>query len=302
VESTRKKGDAEPTGAPARPCRVGDEARRDPVDDKRLSLIEKAALKVGELMNGSRLSKRIQWAYLSTLQWGWMRAASKRLTVTDGFEAATRLRPDRGVLLVANHRSFFDLYFVSVLLIHEVPWFREIYFPVRSNFFYTSAAGIAVNMFISAGAMYPPVFRESERRKLNARVVGEMTERLQRPGTVVGMHPEGTRKKDDDPYTLLPGKAGTGELIARARPLVLPVFINGLDNGLAAHVKRNFTPNVRQTAPTIAVFGEPLDHLADAHPELEGVERYKRISQDVLDAIARLGERERELRASLATQ
>jgi 1-acyl-sn-glycerol-3-phosphate acyltransferase len=262
----------------------------------RLSPMERAALKLGELVNESTLSKKLQWGYLSTVHYAWMLPTIRRIAVTEGMSNWTMLRPDRGVLMAVNHRTFFDCYFISTLMIREAPWYRELYFPVRKNFFYDNPAGVAVNFMMSAGCMYPPVFRDGERRAHNAMGVDKLVAHLQRPGVVVGMHPEGKRSKSPDPYTLLPAKPGIGQLIVRARPTVLPCFVNGLAGDLVEQVAAGIQG--KKTRAIIAVFGEPMD-VVDRYPDLEPNERYKRIAQDVNDEVARLGQKEKVLRERL---
>ena len=119
---------------------------------------------------------------------------------------------------------------------------------------------------------------------------------FQRSGpTLVGIHPEGTRNPGDDPYTLLPAKSGIGRLIYAARGVpVVPVFTNGLlPNNLPRQIISNFDGT---GTPIHSVFGAPIDFgglLSEpASPRL-----FTRISEACLDAVRRLGEEERALRA-----
>lgn len=264
-----------------------------------LSPMERAALGVGRLVNESALTKRVQHEYQKWVSRSWMLPTVRGLTVTEGFARSVALRPERGVLLAVNHRTFFDCYLISNLLIHDAPWFRELFFPVRSEFFYTNPAGVAVNLMMGGGCMYPPIFRDVKRRQQNSVGMQKLVSFLERPGVVVGMHPEGKRNKSDDPYTPLPAKPGVGQLIVRARPTVLPVFVHGLQQDLVQQIKMGRAKDGRSRAPIVAVFGEPMDHLADAYADLDPAPRYKRIADDVNAAITRLGARERELRADL---
>ena len=138
-------------------------------------------------------------------------------------------------MLVANHRSFFDQYaMLLACYMGPVPWAQALYFPVRSNFFYDQPLGIVVNAAIAGGAMYPPIFRQAERRALNDEALDKMVEILQQPGNVLGMHPEGTRGKGPDPYAFLPAQPGVGKLALLAKPIVIPAFIHGLGNNIVA--------------------------------------------------------------------
>jgi 1-acyl-sn-glycerol-3-phosphate acyltransferase len=109
---------------------------------------------------------------------------------------------------------------------------------------------------------------------------------------MVGFHPEGTRNKTDDPYTLLPAQPGAGELALKARPAVVPAFILGLSNSPCAELKANF----RRKRPVIAVFGEPIEL-----PETTGETRlshHKKCADLFNERIAALGAEERALRTS----
>jgi 1-acyl-sn-glycerol-3-phosphate acyltransferase len=109
----------------------------------------------------------------------------------------------------------------------------------------------------------------------------------------VGVHPEGTRKKDDDPYTFLPAQSGVGRVVRKARVPVFPVFVNGLLNDLVTQVKGGVLGN---GPPIHVVFGEPIDFggLLDA-PESPAT--YKKISERCMEVIGGLGQEEKALRA-----
>jgi 1-acyl-sn-glycerol-3-phosphate acyltransferase len=169
---------------------------------------------------------------------------------------------------------------------------------VKSSFFYDRLLGPVVNGAMSFFAMYPPIFRDKERAALNLASLDELVRLLRQGGTFVGIHPEGTRKKDDDPYTFLPAQSGVGRVIHKARVPVLPVFVNGLVNSIPAQVAGNVTGKGR---PVFVVFGAPVDFggLLDA----PGSPRtYKRLSEMALEAIGKLGQEERALRAELSAR
>jgi 1-acyl-sn-glycerol-3-phosphate acyltransferase len=219
----------------------------------------------------------------------------RRLRV-EGLEAAAALRPERGVLLCSNHRTFFDQFVIMAVLYRAARWPREVTFPVRSSYFHETLGGLALNGLIGGFAMYPPIHRDARRAEENKAALAALADVLARPGALVGMHPEGTRGKGPDPYDLLPAQPGTGQLIMRARPLVLPVFMNGMSNDFTREVAANFAPRLVRRPPVIIVFGPPVDFggLLEARPRPA---QYKRVADHVRAAIARLGERERELRA-----
>jgi 1-acyl-sn-glycerol-3-phosphate acyltransferase len=166
------------------------------------------------------------------------------------------------------------------------------YFPVRSTFFYEGPAGVFVNAVMAAMSMYPPVMRDGPKRAFNQYGVDAIAEVLGERGTIVGFHPEGTRGKGDDPYKLLPANIGTGSIIHKARPIVLPIFTLGLINNFPKQIKSNFDGTGE---PITMVFGEPLD-LERFYDMPARLRTYKSISDDVHAAIAALAEEERALR------
>jgi 1-acyl-sn-glycerol-3-phosphate acyltransferase len=224
-----------------------------------------------------------------------------RRTYCEGLDAVHALRPERGVIVAANHRSFFDLYtmMTSFFWWGGNSWTKRMFYPVRSNFFYEHPLGTAVNFAIGGGSMYPPIFRDPGKAALNQVAVDRVIAALGEPGTLVGMHPEGTRGKGDDPYELLPAQPGIGQMILAARPTVIPLFVNGLDNDLLGVIRRTYTPEIRRKAPLTLVWGEPVDY-SDFLAQKPRAALYKRVADRVLERIAALGERERVLRAEIA--
>ncbi len=185
----------------------------------------------------------------------WINASLTNLRQVHGVDRLPKLRPDESFILVSNHRSFFDLYAVSAYLVASgLP--HRLLFPVRANFFYDNPLGPLVNGMMSFFAMYPPIFRQPSRAAFNLAGLDEIVRLLKAGGMFVGVHPEGTRKKDDDPYTLLPPQAGVGRLIYHARVPVIPVFINGLGNSIPKQIAGNVT---KKGEPVHIVFGAPID-------------------------------------------
>lgn len=200
---------------------------------------------------------------------------------------------DSGSCIIAcNHRSFFDLYVVTVQLI-EVGMRQRILFPVRANFFYDNPAGAFVNGAMSFFAMYPPMFRDRARAGLNMTGLDEVAWLLRQGGYMAGFHPEGTRNKGN-PYELLPARTGIGRLAHKARVPVVPVFTNGLlPDDLRKQIRSNFDGS---GVPIHTVVGAPvqLDDLYEASPS-QGT--YKQIANRVRDALVELAKEEAELRA-----
>jgi 1-acyl-sn-glycerol-3-phosphate acyltransferase len=166
-------------------------------------------------------------------------------------------------------------------------------FPVRSAFFYDHPLGPLVNGAMSFFAMYPPIFRDARRAILNVASLDELATLLRHGGFFVGMHPEGTRNKEGDPYRLLAAQTGVGRVIRKAGVQVVPVFINGLGNDFVGQVLRGITKN---GPPIHIVFGAPIEFgsLMELSPSPS---TYRRIAERCLDEIAKLGEEEKLIRA-----
>jgi 1-acyl-sn-glycerol-3-phosphate acyltransferase len=265
-----------------------------------LTRVEKLALKFAELANDDARGKWLQTRFLRGFSYVWVRAALANRMLVEGLDELCALDPgDTGVMLVSNHRSFFDQYaMLLACYMGPVPWAKRLYFPVRSNFFYDQPLGIFVNAAVAGGAMYPPIYRQAERRALNDEALDKMVEILRTPGNVLGMHPEGTRGKGDDPYTFLPAQPGVGKLALVGKPMVIPAFTLGLGNNIAEDIKWNFTRGARRDHAVISVFGDPLD-FTDLMAEKPRPTLYKKTADRFMAAIKKLSEREKELRADL---
>ncbi|MBK6849647.1 MAG: 1-acyl-sn-glycerol-3-phosphate acyltransferase [Proteobacteria bacterium] len=272
-----------------------------PETETPLPHLERLALAVTRLANEPAVGKGLQSLYLRQLTWRAVHALIARRVFIDGLATVRTLAPERGVVVACNHRTFFDLWVAMLpIFAHGDAWLRRAYFPVRNSFFYDTPLGLLVNLAVGGGSMYPPIFRDRSRAALNQDAVQRLERALARPGTVVGMHPEGTRNKNDDPYALLPAQPGIGQLVLRSRPLLLPIFVNGLTNRFWAELGRSLAPPAqRRRQPVTVVVGQPLD-LSPFYGERPRASLYKRTADFVLEAIARLGARERELRAALA--
>jgi 1-acyl-sn-glycerol-3-phosphate acyltransferase len=245
----------------------------------------RASLRPGPLDSGIRALQR------SVGQW-WILAATAKLRNVHGIDRLPAWDREGSVVLVANHRSFFDLYVTAAELVARgLP--HRILFPVRSTFFYDHPLGPLVNGVMSFFAMYPPIFRERKRAPLNLASLDETAALLRRGGFFVGLHPEGTRKTDGDPYTFLPAQSGVGRVIHKARVPVIPVFVNGLGNDLPKQVAGGITGS---GTPIHMVFGAPID-FAGLLAAPGGPRTYQRVAQRCIDAIGELGREEKALRA-----
>lgn len=262
---------------------------------------ERLSRAVWDRLNGSRRGKAVQDVFLRGVGYVWMRALAGRHMLVEGADGFASLRPDRGVLLVANHRSYFDFFGVAVAMFGlPTPWLRHLYFPVRGEFFHTRPAGFLLNLAAGLGGMYPPFFRESGRRDANREGLRFLLARLRdEPGSVVGIHPEGTRNRSGDAYRLQPLSPGAGELALKGGALVVPVFISGMPAGFGRLLSARRDPKARRDRPLIVVFGAPLD-LSDLAAGRLSARGYKAAVDRFGAAILALGARERDLRAACA--
>jgi 1-acyl-sn-glycerol-3-phosphate acyltransferase len=240
-----------------------------------------------------RIDETVRWCQRN-IGSTWIHHFTKHLRHVHGLERLPVLELDQSYILVSNHRSFFDLYVVTGDLVRRGLRHR-IVFPVRSNFFYDSPAGLFVNGVMSFFAMYPPIFREKKLQGLNLKSLEELAWLLRRGGTFAGLHPEGTRKKDDDPYTFLPAQPGVGKVIHAARVPVIPVFINGLINDLPRQVASNYDGTGQRI---LVVFGQPID-FGELLERPASLRTYKRVADRTLEVIGALGQEEKRLRAEL---
>lgn len=260
-----------------------------------LTRAEDFAVRIAEFANERPLAKRAMMAWTLGFVQRFVKQVIGRRLYIDGLDRLLALQPDRGVVLASNHRTFFDMWMAMLpLYVNKWPWGREIYFPVRSNFFYERPAGVFLNFAIGGGSLYPPIFRDRAKAAYNDLALDRLADKLQRPGVIVGIHPEGTRGKGDDPYALLPAQPGVGQIVLNARPIVIPMFVHGLTNNFTYDVGKNFTDP--RAVPVIVVYDEPMDYS-----EFTGVKPrlalYKKFADKLHARIRELGERERELRA-----
>lgn len=277
---------------------MADPAR--PSDPAELTRIEKVALRLAAATNETAVGQFLQNHFLRGITYPWVRLGMAHRCLFDGLDAVVAMRPTRGVLVASNHRSFFDQYAILLgVYLTGAPWVKRINFPVRANFFYEHPLGMLVNWGVAAGAMWPPVFRQRERAEANKVTVDKLVELLDKPGTVIGVHPEGTRNKGDDPYEMLPAMPGIGQIALQARPLALPVFIGGLYNDFLSEFRVNYKPGIRRERPCIAVFGPPIDY-SEFTGQKPRPALYKKCADLFRNKILALADRERELRAACA--
>ncbi len=257
---------------------------------------ERWALQIARFVNESPRVKSATQRFNEIVGSRWMTLVSKARMRLVGMEKMITLDPDKGVLIAANHRSFFDMYMITTYLHHHVDWLRRLYFPVRSSFFYDRMVGVALNAAMSGVAMYPPIFRDKEKRGVTRAGLDFLADELQEPGTVVGIHPEGTRNKNEDPYDLLPPEQGFGRVVLQAMPIVVPVFINGMGNNLYKECRSTFDGT---GIPILMVFGDPIDLSEHEGKDPTRLRAQVEVGRKTLDAIAALGALEKRIRAAL---
>lgn len=203
----------------------------------------------------------------SALQWAIEQSNAKltyacvaNLIEESGLEHVQDLEPEGSILLVANHRSFFDMFVASAVLYKHTHFLKHLFFPVRADFFHSHPVGLALNLFIAGGAMWPPIYRDRRRGELNPVSMAQMDLLLRQPGTLVGIHPEASRNKNDDPYQFLRTRSGVGQLVQNCpdNTLIIPYFMNGLSSDFLYEVKRNFKPSGQRGAPIRIRFGKPV--------------------------------------------
>jgi 1-acyl-sn-glycerol-3-phosphate acyltransferase len=209
--------------------------------------------------NTARGGQRAVMAFVRQVSHRWIQGAMSNRLVVVGEEHLVGLSPPRGVLMVANHRTFWDMYIATSVLGGRTSFIERLHFPVRSRFFYTNPLGVVINLAVAGGAMWPAMFGGFDRHGRNAAAIAAVVQSLSLPGTLVGVHPEGTRNKGDDPKRLLPAKGGAGRILQAAHPdvLVVPYFLCGVSNDLPREVVRNFLPAGRRGEIRIA-FGAPV--------------------------------------------
>lgn len=251
---------------------------------------ERWSFRLVHRMNQGRWKRFWTFCQRTTGQ-GWIDLCTYNLMNVYGLEHIEATDHQRPVVLVANHRSFFDMYVVSAMLFKHTKWPKRLFFPVRARFFYQSPLGLFVNLVMGWWSMYPPIFMQTDHSK---RLFDKYSTRrlidLCRNGAghIIGFHPEGTRNQNPDPYSFLPAQPGIGKLIKEAEPQVVPVFVAGLGNNLAKQVLGNWTGG-----PPIRIhFGPALD--LTPFVELKShVRTYKAIGDFVMAKIGELAEQDR---------
>jgi 1-acyl-sn-glycerol-3-phosphate acyltransferase len=257
-----------------------------------LNRTERAGFWLTEKMNQGAW-KRLMTFFQRHIGSLWIYLATYNLMNVYGLENFEKTDVEKPVLLVANHRSFFDMYTVSSVLFRRTRRPMTLFFPVRAKFFYTSPLGWFVNLVMGWFSMYPPFFREEkdakkrEFDKFSLRLLIDLAERGR--SHIIGFHPEGKRNKDaSTPYEFLPAQPGIGKVIMAARPQVVPVFIAGLGNDLPKQVLGNWFGGEKVRI----YFGEPLD-LSEFYAKTDRLRTHKEIADFLMSKIGELADQDK---------
>ncbi len=222
----------------------------------------------------------------------WIYLATYNLMNVYGIENVENTDAGKPLILVANHRSFFDMYTVSSVLFRRTKRPVTLFFPVRGKFFYDNPLGWFVNLVMGWFSMYPPFFREggeAHKREFDKYSMRRLIQLCSEGrGHVIGFHPEGKRNFDGDEYSLLPAQPGIGKVIYEARPQVIPVFIAGLGNDLPKQILGNW----RGGEKVRIWFGEPIV-LDEFYSKSNRLRTHKEIADHLMAEIAALGDKDR---------
>ncbi|HEY6045824.1 MAG TPA: lysophospholipid acyltransferase family protein [Pyrinomonadaceae bacterium] len=262
-----------------------------------LSAFERLAFRFTHRMNLGGWKRFWTWCQ-NVFGAGWIRISTYNLMRVYGLEHVEAVDHTRPLLLVANHRSFFDMYVVSTTLFRQTRWRKQLFFPVRGRFYYQNPAGMFVNLIMGWWSMYPPFFVTGRDPMPEKRAFDKYSMRrlvqlcVEGAGNVIGFHPEGTRNLNNDPYSFLRAQPGIGKLIKEANPQVVPVFIAGLGNNLTKQVLGNWLGGDQIRIH----FGKMLDLSRFAGQD--GRRTQKEIGEFVMSKIAELAEQDRNVMAA----
>ncbi len=224
----------------------------------------------------------------------WIYLATYNLMNVFGLENIEKTDVEKPVLLVANHRSFFDMFTVSSVLFRQTTRPITLFFPVRAKFFYTSPVGWFVNLVMGWWAMYPPFFREEKevkKREFDKYALRRLVQiASEGRGHIIGFHPEGRRNLSDNQYEFSPAQPGVGSVIIKAQPQVIPVFIAGLGNDLPKQILGNW----RNGEKVRIWFGEAVD-LSEFYEKSDRLRTHKEISDFLMTKIVELGDKDRKI-------
>ncbi len=269
----------------------------EPLPREALRGMEHISVPIGEAINTWPRLKRAAAAFGYHGPRNFVTWVTRRRWRIYGLENLSSLRPKRGVILVSNHRSFFDMYAAAAAVFIHGSFIERLYFPVRSNFFYDNPAGMIVNSCMSGYAMWPPMFRDDRKSQLNPVGLRQMAHALAAPGGVLGIHPEGARQKGDDAYVLGAARPGVGKLIEQCHPdtEILPFYILGLSNDLIGEIRQRLSA---EPGPDIRIHWGTSIRCGDLRERCAGAQD---MAENLLQVVHDLGQRDRAVVAGATT-
>lgn len=253
-----------------------------------LSPFERRAFTLVERMNQGAWKKL--WVFCQRqVNARWIGLLARPQLEVRGFEHVERTTAARPLLLVANHRSNFDMIVVTEVLFRRLKRPIRINFPIRGRGYYQDLTGVLLNGVAGFWAMYPPLFALPSHAVFDRYALDVLIAMCRTgEGNLIGIHPEGGRNRDPDPYSFRKLQPGTGRIIHAARPQVIPVFIAGLSNSFTRQVA-----NLWQKREPIRIhFGAEPD-LSDLFALPGKGSTYKAITERVMDEVRRMAEEDR---------
>ena len=210
-----------------------------------------------------------------------------------GTEHLKNVNSKSRLMLVANHRSFFDFFSIAYWFLISLHVPRKMFFPVRSNFFYESFVGVIVTGMMGGWGMFPPIFRDKKKKIFNRYAIDRIIYEFRKSPSLIGFHPEGKRNKDKNPYSFLEARAGLGHVLLEVEgAIVVPLFIYGLSNSMGVEIKRSWSMR-RKDFPIHLMFGPPVNmdrFRGIPKEEQDGQE----IAEECMKAIRALAEEHRQ--------
>jgi 1-acyl-sn-glycerol-3-phosphate acyltransferase len=157
-------------------------------------------------------------------------------------EKLTSVKPQSGVLVISNHRSFFDMFYIMTMIRNITTFGNPCSFAVRSPFFYDHPLGLIINFMMAGSCMWPPIFRDERRHILNPLMLKQVSRLIGEKKVSFGLHPEGARQKNMNPFELAKPRKGVGQIIADAPDdvVIIPMFLHGLTNSIGHELKQKF--------------------------------------------------------------
>ena len=260
----------------------------EPAPVELLTPAERRAFRVGALFAGPL--KWISTIYVTVIMSPFVWLTGGRRLHIEGLENLGEVGPEDTVLMVANHRSFFDYFVIGHVMLKYTASSHRVFFPVRSTFFYESRLGTFVNLTFAGMTMFPPILRDRERRAFNRWSVDRCIYELSVPGTLLGVHPEGKRNKSDNPYALLPAQPGTGRMALESQARVIPFFVLGMGSDLIRETRLNW---LEPEGHPISLYVGPELDLRELRAGPSTQEHWQAAAARCMEAVTRLAEAHR---------